>query len=221
MRLESRRLTVLISVWIALMFPVAVQAVPFSIASSVAQSGVDQPIGNGPLPVTSEPGFNFAGQDYMALQSVDRVSITLTLFDADSAHRDRDFGKLTLMLEGVNTGILLNGFRDSELDTRTITGFPSDEDKVQILAGLKVDGHVGAWILSTDRPSFNRIGVPSSANATLVLTGDRVASTDHMRIDDIKSQRSIANPEPSTWLLLLSGLALLVGYNAWRRISLC
>jgi hypothetical protein len=170
--------------------------------------------------VVSEPGFNFAGQDYMALRSVDRVSITLTLLDADSAIGDRDFGKLTLMLEGVNTGILLNGFRDSELDTLTITGFPSDEDKRQILAGLKVDGHVVAWILSTDRPSFNRIGVPSNANATLVLTGDRVSNISYMRVDDLKSQRSIANPEPSTWLLLLSGLALLGGYNAWCRISL-
>jgi hypothetical protein len=201
------------------MSPVAVQAVPFSITSTVVQSGVDRPIGNGPLEVTSEPGFDFAGQDYRALRSVDQVSITLTLLDADSARGDRDFGKLTLMLEGVNTGILLNGFRDSELDTRTITGFPSDEDKVQILAGLKVDGHVGAWILSTDRPSFNRIGVPSSAKATLVLTGERVGSINYMQIDDIKSQRSITNPEPSTWLLLLSGLALFVGYRqlaAWR-----
>jgi hypothetical protein len=203
------------------MSPLAVQAVPFSITSSVAQSGIDQSIGNAPLAVVNEPGFNFVGQDYRSLRSVDRVSITLTLLDGDSAVGDRDFGKLTLMLEGVNTGILLNGFSDSELDTLTITGFPSDEDKIQILAGLQVDGHVSAWILSSDRPSFNRIGVPSSSNATLVLTGDRLASINYLRINDLESQRSIANPEPSTWLLLLSGLALLGGYNAWCRISLC
>ena len=87
----------------------------------MAQSGIDESIGNAPLAVVNEPGFNFAGQDYRSLRSVDRVSITLTLLDGDSAVGDRDFGKLTLMLEGVNTGILLNGFRDSELDTRTIT----------------------------------------------------------------------------------------------------
>ncbi|WP_447983673.1 PEP-CTERM sorting domain-containing protein [Nitrospira sp. Nam74] len=221
MRLGIRRLTVVISVWTTLMSPLAAQAVPFSIASSVAQSGIDQSIGNAPLAVVNEPGFDFVGQDYRSLRSVDRVSITLTLLDGDSAVGDRDFGKLTLMLEGVNTGILLNGFRDSELDTLTITGFPSDEDKIQILAGLQVDGHVSAWILSTDQPSFNRIGVPSGSNATLVLTGDRRANINYLRINDLESQRSIANPEPSTWLLLLSGLVLLGGYNAWCRISLC
>lgn len=157
----------------------ATTAAPLTISSTVPQSGANRTIGNGPLPVTGSSGYDFNGQAFSSLQSLDSVAVTLTLRDADSATGQLDFNKLTLGLDGVNTGILLNGFRDNQTDTQTITDVPRDPvtrlpnsaTANAVLSALQADGRLVGSIFSTDRPSNNQIDIASNFNTTLSITG--------------------------------------------------
>ena len=151
-----------------------------TLTSSVAQSGVDSTIPSAGLNFTAPPGFDFTGQPYGLLASIQSISLTLTLFDADSALGDRDFNKLTLGLDGTDTGILLNGFPDSAIGTQTIVDQPRDRVTQQpstavgaaILRDLQSDGRLTGLILSTDKPSFNGLSARAEFITTLVIEGE-------------------------------------------------
>jgi len=155
-------------------------ALPVTLTSTVAQSGYNNTIGTGPAPVTATGGYDFTGQSFANLTSIQSISVTLSLFDLDSATGNLDFNKLTLGLDGINTGIRLNGFPDSALLTQTITdvprdpvtGLPSTAVADAIITALKADGRLTGSIFSTDHPSFNGFQAPATANTTLSITGE-------------------------------------------------
>lgn len=77
--------------------------------------------------------------------------------------------RLLLALDGIDTGIALNGFPgDNAEATLTVRGAPASRGA--ILAALKADGTLAATVIdTTDEGNF--IEVPADADTTLVLTG--------------------------------------------------
>ncbi len=78
------------------------------------------------------------------LRRLERVTITLTIEDGDTEMGDSDHGKLSLALDGIDSGILLDGFPDGKM-TLTRGGVP--DNAAQILAALKTDGELEASII--------------------------------------------------------------------------
>ena len=153
-------------------------AAPITLSSTVSQSGANTTIGGG-AGFTSGAGWDFAGQDFASLASIESITITLTLFDLDTAPGNLDFNKVTLGLDGVNTGIRLNGFPDAVQSTQTIADQPRDPATQQpstsvadaIVSAIKSDGRLTGSLLSTDNPSFNGFQAPATFSTTLTITG--------------------------------------------------
>ncbi|MEY2541672.1 MAG: serralysin [Verrucomicrobiota bacterium] len=186
-----------------------------TISSTVAQSGAfDSGIGgpgtngssgmNDPVPITgttlngitnpSANPYDFTGQNYAGLSSIDNIQVTLTVFDGNSGFsgpvEDFDFNNLTFGLAGFDTGIKLNGFSSASIDGSdiTLTFFSSSiSNAPQILAVLQATGTLtGSIIDATGLPDSNGMTLSSTHNTTLVIN---------------------AVPEPSTWALLAVGAA--------------
>ena len=166
------------------------------ISSTVAQSGFGPrfdpvtglPTGGlqsgGSYPLTDDPdvagvqGYTFpTGQ----LTTVDRITVTITMDDGDSAGSDPkdasdnfDFNDLTLGLDGINTGLLLNGFPNQAIFTADLTQV-SPATSAALIAALADGVLVGSVIdadadgVSSTNPDF--IGFPRSVDTTLVLEG--------------------------------------------------
>jgi hypothetical protein len=140
----------------------------FHVTSMVAQSGFD---GTVPprVPLTGSP---YTYSDTNEFVSLDSIRITLTIDDGDTGPGEFDENQLTLGLDGIDTGITLNGFRDGHTDTNTITGVPNHA--VLLLALLKVDGQLNATVIdATGPPDDNDIEIPSTSNTTLDLFGKK------------------------------------------------
>jgi len=154
-------------------------AAPITLTSTVFQNGVNSTIGNGNVVFTAAGGWNFAGQAFASLASIDSITITMTLFDLDTAPGNLDFNKVTLGLDGINTGVLLNGFPDAVQSTQTISGPPQDPATHipstsvgdSIVSALKADGRLTGSLFSTDRPSNNGFQAPATFSTTLMING--------------------------------------------------
>lgn len=132
---------------------------------TVTQSG-DGPIDVQYATISGEPfTFGKAGK----LHRLQRLTITATLDDAETGPGESDENLLHLALDGIDTGFVLNGFRENEVDTRTIGGVPNN--KAQILAALKADGQLEATIVVATVPTGNQVAVPADFDTTLVLEG--------------------------------------------------
>ena len=166
------------------------------ISSTVAQSGFGprfDPVSGlptrglqsgGAYPITDDPdtaaveGYTFpTGQ----LTTVDRITITITMDDGDSAGTDPkdasdnfDFNDLTLGLDGINTGLRLNGFPSGSIFTATLTDVTPNVS-AQLIAALADGTLVGSVIdadgdgVTTTNPDF--IGFPRNIDTTLDLEG--------------------------------------------------
>ena len=110
----------------------------------------------------------FAFQKVGRLRELRRVTIRLTIDDGDTGPGDGDEGDLVLALDGVDTGIALDGFDDDDTDTRTISGTPANAGR--ILAALQDDGELAASIIDWT-PGDNNLSVPADFEATLTLEG--------------------------------------------------
>ena len=87
--------------------------------------------------------------------------------DGDSAPGDFDFNDLTLYLDGINTGIILNGWPNNANDFRnTVSGTPLNGDA--ILAALQADGKLIATFNDAD-PSDNFWDLSGGFDATLKI----------------------------------------------------
>ena len=136
------------------------EAAPITLTRTVAETGSTRPSAMVRSTFTASPGYDFTAQSYSSLSSITELVVTLTLFDADSAVGNLDHNKLTLGLDGIDTGILFNGFRDAFTDTLTITGAPSPTVLPSLLDALRADGRLVGNIFSTDHPSFNGLIAP-------------------------------------------------------------
>jgi hypothetical protein len=119
-------------------------------------------------PLTGPDPYTF-GNEVQACESIDSITVTLTLFDGDTGRGpfDTDRNDLTLGLDGIDTGIALNGFPDSETVTNTLTGVP--KHMTQILAALKEDGQLVGSVIDR-KPDDNFVGIPATFDTTLEIT---------------------------------------------------
>ncbi len=99
------------------------------------------------------------------------VTITATIFDGDTEVGNFDHGDLFLGLDGINTGIKLNGYHDKQTDTRTNGGHPENADK--LLKALKRDGKLNATIIDVPAGHHNKVRIPAQFNTTLKIKGVR------------------------------------------------
>jgi hypothetical protein len=152
--------------------------------------------------------FDFSGQG--GLCSLSAIELSLTMQDGDTGPGDFDHGNLFLGLNGVNTGLRLDGFKGGEelslafsLDSSS-PDWISQEAIDQILAKLNEDGLIFASIIDVT-PDDNNINLYSIFDTTLRLTG--TVCTDPI-------------PEPASLAVwgLLAAAAL---YGARRRRSGC
>jgi hypothetical protein len=118
-------------------------------------------------PLTGPDPYTF-GNEVQACESIDSITVTLTLFDGDTGRGpfDTDRNDLTLGLDGIDTGIALNGFPDSETVTNTLTGVP--KHMAQILAALKEDGQLVGSVIDR-KPDSNFVGIPATFDTTLEI----------------------------------------------------
>ena len=164
------------------------------LTSTVRQSGFFGFSPN-PFPITgSTAPFDFTAQPYGSMSTIDSLTITLTINDGDTNIGEIDFNDFTLALDGIDTGIALNGFADALTLTRTISGTPANN--AAILAALQSDGKLVGTIRDRD-PNDNGLTLSASFNTTLVLTGDAV-------------------PEPTTIMLWCGLLSAVLGRAAFR-----
>jgi PEP-CTERM motif len=176
----------------------ASSASALTLSRTVGQSGFAG-FSGAPFPITGALPYDYTAQSYLSLTSLDSLSITLTMDDGDSALGDFDFNDLTLELDGINTGIKLNGFPDESLVTLTISGAPVNA--AAILAALHADGKLAGTVRDSD-PNDNEIIFPNESLTTLRLEGN---------------SQPTPTPEPATWSLLGLGLAGLVVYRRRKK----
>ncbi len=158
-----------------------------------------------PAEITAPSGYNFA-VNFNSLTSVMFIQVTLTVQDGNSSASDGqgfDFGHLFLGLDGINTGLVLNGFRGNGLeDTLTFSGTVDASTGAAIFANLQDGFLVGSII--TDNAS----DTPLSPNE-LFVGNDNLNAMTTLSISD-------AVPEPTTIALIGAGLLLVLAPQARR-----
>lgn len=152
----------LMACFVALVVTTSAHAVV--ITSTAPQSGFSG-FSSSPFPLAT---FNYTPAQVSSLATIDQIAITLQIRDGDTASGNFDFNDLTLYLDGINTGIRLNGFPNNNTVTLTV-GPLNNINGAALLAALQ-DGVFIATAVDAD-PNDNDFGVPSTFRATLSLTG--------------------------------------------------
>lgn len=202
--------------FIALVFGCAAAA-PLQLSAQTISSTVDEMNGAvtpddgqnqfltpaNPAELTIPTGYDFTAQNYQQFTEITFIEVTLTLQDGNSAPNDFDFNHLFLALDGVNTGIALNGFPGGGAEaTLTISGNPGAAGAT-ILTALQADGRLVGSIITDnlqDTAFPNELFVGNDAfTATTTLV--------------------IGVPEPATVALIASGLLMILApqVRRWRR----
>ena len=161
---------------------------------------------DGPLRITylNSP-FDFTGQDYDQLTTIDKMVFTLTVEDGDTVSGAFDYNHWTLGLDGVDTGLVLNGFLNSwTAQTIEFKQVPVDTQD-QILEKLQEDGLLVPTIIDTNPNGTNDYG-----DNKIGLCYD-----PHNTILTLEGQDTQI-PEPST-MVIWSLLGASVAGFAWRR----
>lgn len=136
-----------------------------TLSSTVPQSGHTGFITLASPAIGASP-YDFTAQNYLALLSIDSLSVTLTIAGGDTAVGESDYNNLSLALDGIDTGIALNGFPDQVTQTLTITGIPANV--AAILAELHSDGKLIGTV-KDHTAGDNFIMIPAAFQTTLVL----------------------------------------------------
>jgi hypothetical protein len=119
------------------------------------------------LLITGNTPWNFTSQNYLGINSVDEISVTLTLLDGDTGMGEFDAGELMLELNDLNTGLALDGFaNNATMVNYTVSGA---NHAVGLLSLLQQDGLLLGRVLDLS-PNDNYIKIRGGYMATLSLT---------------------------------------------------
>ena len=137
---------------------------------SALQSGAAGDANGIPISLANDP-FEFTRVG--SIVSIQKVTVIFTMHDGDTGAGDYDEDRLVLALDGVDTGIELNGFRDDRFDTQTITAVP--EHPGAILKKLKEDGRLAATIIdrSPGDGGPNEVYIAEQTQSSLTIAGKR------------------------------------------------
>ncbi len=117
--------------------------------------------------ITGNTPWDFTGQAYLSLNSIDEISVTLTVLDGDTDIGEFDEDELVLELDGLNTGLALNGFAsDASATDHLVSG---DNQAGGLLDLLQQDGLLLGRILDLS-PNDNYVKIRGDYLATLSLT---------------------------------------------------
>ena len=120
--------------------------------------------------VITDPAAPFTFANVAKVRKIKEIKITLTITDGDTAPDEEDEGDLTLALDGIDTGLQLNGFVNNETTEITVKGSPANE--AELRAALLADGALEASIIDADDESpQNIIRSSSDDETTLVIKG--------------------------------------------------
>lgn len=125
-----------------------------------------------PVDITSDP-FDFAGTDYQRFESLEGLRILVGIFDGDTGRGPGNFdrGDLTLALDGIDTGLVLNGFQNNLLVWRSRRlGSIDPQLSADLLAALQDDGQLQPTIVDAT-PGDNFIWLPSATFSSIRLIG--------------------------------------------------
>jgi len=105
---------------------------------------------------------------YNNLASIGSLTLTVTINDGDTAPGNFDFNDLTIGLDGIDTGVKLNGFLNGAIQTLSISSFPGTiQNAPAILAALKADGKLKFTVFDND--------VDLAGSSPGAVSGDRIA----------------------------------------------
>ncbi|MDB6147224.1 MAG: hypothetical protein JWO45_888 [Spartobacteria bacterium] len=189
----------------ALAFLLSCTANAASISSTVAESNTQQQVSSVmPGQLTGATPYTFSS----SLSSITSIQITLTLIDGDTAIGDQTAGQpdfdrdhLFLGLDGINTGIALNGFHGNALqDTLTISATISQTLSDALIAQFADKQFVGTII-------SDRVNSAVSPNDMFVGNQNSNAMT---------TLTLVGVPEPASVALLTAGLLLIIAPRVRR-----
>ncbi len=169
--------SILAAGFLAAAFGLSASAAPVTISALNQENGVfyNQTTG-GNYGFTSGLGFDFTGQSN--LTTLTDITVTLTIADGDSDIGEFDHGNLFLTLDGINTGLVLDGFTGSAQIVTLTLNVTNPGTAAAILLAL-ADGKLTGGVLDTDAdgPAGNTIGFPAALKAALDLTGNQGTGT--------------------------------------------
>ncbi len=141
-----------------------------TISFTTPESGVEQvSLGTGGVSAPQTIGtYDYIGQDYTSFT----MPLTMTMFDGDTGVGAFDENNLFLYLDGINTGLQLNGFSGDQSVTQTFVFTPLNQSS--LLSALS-DGQLIGTVVDTTIPASasnigNRISLPIPSNTTLAIT---------------------------------------------------
>src|SRR5436305_2758826 len=93
---------------------------------------------------------------YPTFTGIDSITLTVTIKDGDSGPGQFDFNNLSIGLDGIDTGIKLNGFlgganpidSSGPITTLDVAGAP--QNAAAILAALRPDGQLNLTVTASD-----------------------------------------------------------------------
>jgi hypothetical protein len=114
-------------------------------------------------PITGQ-AFNFSGTDYASLRTIESISLRLTIANGGTGIGEDDYNQHSLWLNGIETGIKLNGFPDGQWKTGEVSGAPANGST--ILNQLRATGTLSAALYdnccaSGESREYTVVGIPS------------------------------------------------------------
>ena len=180
----------------------AASAATINVTSTVSQAGILVPQTGGAYQLTDPATpYDFSGQanSFANVNTIDSLTVTVTsILDGDTGPGDFDENNLHLGLDGIDTGLALNGLGNNAIVTLTATQL-TPALQAALIAAL-ADGKLVGTIIDTDADvvAGDVIGIPAlDTTLELTLTG---------RLLDVPGNGGGGNPVPLPAAVLIAPL---------------